>query len=158
MPFAPAATWNLDVILPGGPMGPAFKAAASTAEHRLRGMLARAEALSPHIDGPTLDAISSLLLDLEAISVELQGLGTFAGCHAAADAVGRDALKGDARGAASGDGSYSSGPKISAVKDAHANVSSPATGRMNHAPSRLSSSRMLASCWGARARGGEGGA
>ena len=118
MPFAPAATWNLDVILPGGPMGPAFKAAASTAEERLRAMLARADALSARSDalsarsdalsarsdalsgandGPDLDAISSLLLDLEAISVELQGLGTFAGCHAAADAVGRDALKGDAR-------------------------------------------------------------
>ena len=92
MAFAPSPTWNLDAILPGGPMGPAFQATAADADQRLRGMLTRADAL-----GPDLGDLAALLLDLEAISVELQTLGTFAGCHAAADAIGRDALRADAR-------------------------------------------------------------
>ncbi len=93
MPFAPAPTWNLDNIYVGGPMGPAFKASAALAEEQLRAMLGRAEVL-PQGDLP---ALARLLLDLETITEELQTLGTFAGCHAAADAVGRDALRADAR-------------------------------------------------------------
>lgn len=93
MPFAPAPTWNLDTIFVGGPMGAAFKAAASDAEDQLRGLLGRSESL-PVGD---LAALSLLLLDLERITLELQTLGTFAGCHAAADAVGRDSLRADAR-------------------------------------------------------------
>lgn len=93
MPFAPAPTWNLDNIYVGGPMGAAFKEAASDAEDRLRGLLARSESL-PAGD---LSALTLVLLDLERITLELQTLGTFAGCHAAADAVGRDALRADAR-------------------------------------------------------------
>lgn len=97
MPFAPTSTWTLDPIFAGGPMSPDFKAAAAAAESTLRALLARSDALSADRSGPGLDAVEGLLLDLERVSVQLQDLGTFASCHAAADATGRDALKGDAR-------------------------------------------------------------
>lgn len=93
MPFAPAPTWNLDNIYAGGPMGPAFKTTAAGAEERLRALLTRAEVL-PLGD---LSALAKLLIDLETITLELQTLGTFAGCHAAGDAVGKDAVRAEAR-------------------------------------------------------------
>jgi len=93
MPFAPAPTWNLDNIYAGGPMGSAFKDTAARAEERLRALLTRAELL-PLGD---LVALAALLLDLETITLELSTLGTFAGCHAAGDAVGKDAVRAEAR-------------------------------------------------------------
>ncbi|MSP54824.1 MAG: hypothetical protein EXR69_04345 [Myxococcales bacterium] len=96
-PLAPSSVWNLDSIFPGGPMGDAFKAAATSAEQRLKALLARSDALGPATTEAALTAIAGLLLELEDIAVEMQTLGTFTGCHAAADAVGRDALRADAR-------------------------------------------------------------
>ncbi len=97
MSLAPSPVWNLDSIFPGGPAGEAFRVAACAAEDALRGLLARAEKLGPIADDAAIALLAALLLDLETIGVTLQTMSTFAGCHAAADATGRDALRADAR-------------------------------------------------------------
>lgn len=92
MSYAPSESWNLDNILPGGPAGAAFAEAAQQMESRLRQLVARADALPA---SPTPEEFASLLLLLEEISPELGELGTFAGCHAAADATGEAASRAD---------------------------------------------------------------
>lgn len=92
MSYAPSESWNLENILPGGPAGSAFADAARQMEQRLRQLVARADALPAQPD-PT--EFGELLLALEQISPELSQLGTFAGCHAAADASGEAALRAD---------------------------------------------------------------
>lgn len=92
MSFAPSESWNLEPLLPGGPGGAAFAEACKRLEGQLRQLIARADALAAQPEAATL---ARLLLDLEAIQPELEQLGTFAGCHAAADATGEAARRAD---------------------------------------------------------------
>lgn len=92
MSYAPSQTWNLDSLYPGGPAGDAFSGALQRLTGALRQLVARADAL-PAAPEPAL--LGRLLLDLEAIQPEIEQLGAFAGCHAAADAVGEAAQRAD---------------------------------------------------------------
>jgi oligoendopeptidase F len=94
MPYAPSETWDLDAILPGGPGGNAFKAACDALATDLEALVARGDALPAH---PDPAAFARLLLDYEEVSGRLEQIGTFAGCHAAADAVGKAAIRAESR-------------------------------------------------------------
>lgn len=56
--------------------------------------MSRADALPA---APEPAALAAILLELEAISERLEQLSTFAGCSAAADATGREAVRADSR-------------------------------------------------------------
>ncbi|MFZ5479384.1 MAG: M3 family metallopeptidase [Myxococcota bacterium] len=94
MPYAPSETWDLDAILPGGPAGDAFREAADALQRDLDALVARADALPAH---PDPAAFAQLLLDFEELSGRLEQVGTFAGCHAAADATGKAAIRAESR-------------------------------------------------------------
>lgn len=94
MPFAPSETWDLDSILPGGPSGSAFAAEAETLSAELDRLLPAADALPARPDPAVL---ADLLLTLEELSVRLEQLSTFAGGHAATDATGKAAIRGETR-------------------------------------------------------------
>ena len=92
MGYAPSQTWNLDSICPGGPGGDAFQQELQRLTGALRQLVARADALPAE---PAPADLGRLLLDLEAIQPEIEQIGAFAGCHAAADAIGEAAQRAD---------------------------------------------------------------
>lgn len=94
LPIAPSETWDLESIFPGGPGGSAYAAEADALAATIEALLARADALPP---SPGEAAFAALLLDFEAIVERMEQLGTFTGCHAAADATGRAAIRGETR-------------------------------------------------------------
>jgi pepF/M3 family oligoendopeptidase len=94
MPYAPTDTWTLDTLFPGGPAGDAFAREADALAEWLDRLTAASDALP---EEPDMDAFAALMRDFEDISVRLEQLGTFAGCAAAADASGRDALRAETR-------------------------------------------------------------
>ncbi len=97
--FAPAPTWDLEAILPGGPVGAAFEAEYHAVKGALGAILARSEALEGE---PHPAVLAGLLLDLERVGPRLDQLYTFAGCHAAADATSEAPVRAEARLAALG--------------------------------------------------------
>ncbi|MBM4392937.1 MAG: hypothetical protein FJ090_17565 [Deltaproteobacteria bacterium] len=97
--YAPTLTWDLDAILPGGPVGQAFEAEYQGVKGALEAILVRAEALSAD---PHPAVLAGVLLDLERVGPRLDQLYTFAGCHAAADAVSELPVRAEARLAALG--------------------------------------------------------
>lgn len=92
MGYAPSQTWNLDSIYPGGPGGDAFQQEFQRLSAALRQLVARADALPA---SPEPADLARLLLDLESIQPEIEQIGAFAGCHAAADATGEAAQRAD---------------------------------------------------------------
>ncbi len=94
MSFAPSLTWDLDVILEGGPGGPAFEEEYASLEADLRVLASRSAALAPVPDSAVF---AGLLLDLERISPRIDTLFSFTGCHAAADSQGDAPIRAEAR-------------------------------------------------------------
>jgi pepF/M3 family oligoendopeptidase len=94
MPHTDSVTWDLEALLPGGPDGAPFLAEHDAIAGELAGLVRSADALA---DPPDLASFASLLLEFEALGPRLEQLSTFTGCHAAADAGGRVALRADAR-------------------------------------------------------------
>ncbi len=94
MPLSPSPSWDLDAILPGGPSGGAFEAEYLALAGLIEALSVRAVATPVTPDVPVFAA---LLLDFEALSPRLEQLGTFTGCHAAADASGSAAIRADVR-------------------------------------------------------------
>lgn len=94
MPYAPSETWDLESIFPGGPGGAAFRAESEALEVALRDLIVKADALPAEASPAEMAAV---LLPMEALSQRLEQLVSFAGCSAAADATGRDAIRGDSR-------------------------------------------------------------
>jgi oligoendopeptidase F len=97
MPHAPTATWALDVLFPGGPDGAAFRAELDARAGELDALRARADATPARLLGEALDAFADLLIALQDVALRLEQLGTFAGCHAAADARSHAALRAESR-------------------------------------------------------------
>lgn len=94
MSFAPAPTWDLESVFPGGPSGTAFTAEADTLDAELRDLIDQGRRLGPH---PATAELSSILLALEAIEQRLGQAGTFAMAHASAAATDRAAIRAEAR-------------------------------------------------------------
>lgn len=94
MPYAPSETWDLDILFRGGPAGDAFREETDALDAELRDLIRRADSLPPH---PHPADLASVLLRLEALSERLEQHSTFAGCAAAADATGKDAVRAESR-------------------------------------------------------------
>ncbi len=94
MPYAPAETWTLETLFPGGPSGVAFASEADALGRWLDELTARADALPAE---PDLEGFAAMMQAFEEVSVRLEQLGTYAVCAAAADATGKDALRADTR-------------------------------------------------------------
>lgn len=94
MPVSSSLVWDLDVIFAGGPTGSAFDAEYASISDVIVALSARADAVPASLD---IAAFAELLLDFETLSPRLEQLGTFTGCHAAADATGAAAIRADVR-------------------------------------------------------------
>jgi oligoendopeptidase F len=94
MSYAPSETYDLDVLFPGGPSGPAFAEQAQLLAAELDALVTAGDALPAR---PDADAMAALLLRFEDVGVRLEQLGTFTACAAAADAQGKAAIRAEAR-------------------------------------------------------------
>ncbi len=92
MPFAPNETWDLASVFTGGPGGAPFLREVEALGAEIGALTTRADAVPPTVDAVGL---AEILLALEAVTERLEQLGTFAGCAAAEDAVGKDARRAD---------------------------------------------------------------
>ena len=93
MPFAPTETWDLASVFAGGPGGAPFLREVEALGALVAEVTPRADAVPSDIDAAGLAAI---LLELEGIAERVEQLGTYAGCAAAEDAVGKEARRAEA--------------------------------------------------------------
>lgn len=93
MPYTDAATWDLEIVVPGGPGGAEARARLSALRAQIDALVERADALPA--DGFAAP-LAELLLELDAIGPRIEELVTFAGCHVAAAAESPEALRAEA--------------------------------------------------------------
>lgn len=93
MPYAPNETWDLASVFAGGPGGTPFLEEVEALGAEIAALTPRADAVPANVDAAGL---AEILLALEAISERIEQMGTFAGCAAAEDAVGKDARRAEA--------------------------------------------------------------
>ncbi|MEZ4236608.1 MAG: M3 family metallopeptidase [Myxococcota bacterium] len=77
-------TWDLDVLVSGGPGGPAFSTRRDTLRQRLEEAAARVAALGAVADDPA--GWAQLIVTLTQLDDDLGDLSSFAGCASAVDA------------------------------------------------------------------------
>lgn len=94
MSYTSSLTWDLEPLLPGGPAGAAFEAELAALTAALQELAARAATLAPE---PDPESFATFLLDFETLSPRLDQLFSFTGCHAAADAQGKAAIRAEVR-------------------------------------------------------------
>lgn len=86
MSFTEDQTWDLEQVLPGGVSGQAFQQALAEAEAEADRLIPRADALGP----PDRDLQwVEVMPALDALEQRISELYSFAGCHAAANALAR---------------------------------------------------------------------
>lgn len=120
MSYTDALTWDLEPLLPGGPESPAFEGELAALRAELDTLKTRAEGFAAE---PELGAFATWLLDFEALSPRLEQLFSFTGCHAAADAGGKSAIRAEQRvgdlGATWGEAWVVPNARIARMPDTH---------------------------------------